>query len=116
LSKHPDLGVPIGASIDGHGDDFARTATVLSNGAQRVLLAAVDGRTGRAHWQRELPVTSAANLTDVWTGDFRGTGRADLLDVLIEPDRAVVVVQDGRAGRTTWSGDYDTQDPFFEFE
>jgi hypothetical protein len=25
-------------------------------------------------------------------------------------------VQDGRAGRTTWSGDYDTQDPFFEFE
>jgi hypothetical protein len=109
LAEHTDWGIPVSASLDGRGDDFARTATVLVNGAQRIVLTAVDGRTGRAEWQRQLPVESSAGLADVWGGDFSGTGRMDLLGILTEPDRAVVVVQHGRSGRTSWSGAYDTR-------
>ena len=109
LAEHPDWGIPVGDSLDGRGDDFARTATVLANGAQRVVLTVVDGRSGRTEWQRQLPVESSAGLADVWAGNFSGTGRMDLLDILTEPDRAVVVVQQGHSGRTSWSGAYDTR-------
>ncbi|MDX6200380.1 MAG: hypothetical protein QOJ79_3531 [Actinomycetota bacterium] len=109
IAQHPDWGIPLAASIDGRGDDFARTSTVLTNGAQRVLMSVVDGRTGRATWQRQVPVESSATLADVWGGDFTGTGRTDVLSLLTEPDRAVVVVQNGRTGGTSWSGGYDAR-------
>jgi outer membrane protein assembly factor BamB len=107
LTEHADWGIPLGARLDRRGDDFARTSTALVNGSQQVLLTAVDGRTGRPLWQRRLPVDSTAALTDVWGGSFTTTRRTDLLAVLTEADRAVVVVQDGRTGRTSWSGAYD---------
>jgi hypothetical protein len=106
LSQHPDLGLPLGDSLDGHGDDFVRTRTVLSGGAQRVVLTAVDGRSASALWSRQVAVASSAVLVDIWAGDFTATGRRDLLGVLTEPDRAVTVVQDGRSGRTAWLAGY----------
>jgi len=52
---------------------------------------------------------SSAGLADVWAGNFSGTGRTDLLGILTEADHAVVVAQQGRSGRTSWSGGYDTR-------
>jgi hypothetical protein len=108
VSAHRDLGVPLGESLDGRGDDFVRTRVVLTGGAQRVVLSAADGRTDRLLWDRVLPVASDARLLDWWTIDSTGSGRRDLLAVLAESGRAVVAVQDGRTGKASWSGAYAT--------
>jgi hypothetical protein len=114
------IGTPLGASLDGSGDDVA-IATPF--GASVVDVAAADGRTGeRLFTTRLRPRGDVTNSTFVQASDVTGDGTSDLIvntsgniapedqveveGLLVSPPSEVVAdgyVLDGRSGEVAWS-------------
>ena len=104
VRKVPDLGWPLGASLDGRGVDF-----VLSLRSMHAITeTAYDGRTGRPLWHDALRL-AGARLWDQTTGRVDRHGRTGLVEIATGTDRAVIRAVGGRSGKTLWSTGYKTQ-------
>jgi hypothetical protein len=100
-----DLGVPLGASADGHGADFYRAV----QGKGRLVTSVFDGRTGRLLWSRALKGT-AHMVIDSSIGMFGAHPRAEVVTAVDFGDHELVLTQVGRTGASGWSTSYPLND------
>ncbi|MDQ3953615.1 MAG: hypothetical protein M3279_11745 [Actinomycetota bacterium] len=97
-------GIPVGATIDGSGDDFVR----LERSRRVVRVVAQDGATGLVLWRSQISLRTE-NDDDVVAiaADLTGDGRGEVI-VKFDPIRnnptiAHSFVLDGATGSMLWS-------------
>jgi hypothetical protein len=97
LSPYGDLGDPLFASVDGHGDDFV---TLDFNSPYTVTVT--DGNTRSTIWNYTPPGGGDVTLSAVAT-QLTADQHADVLGVAFDQhDRAHVGVLDGARGTLRW--------------
>lgn len=97
----PDLGVPLGASADGRGDDFYRSVAVKG----RLVTSVADGRTARVLWRRTLR-EAPTRVIDSSIGLFGSPASRQIVTAIAYADHELVLTQTGRNGASGWASSY----------